>query len=153
MLFILIFSGDYNIDSDCVSSIFISEIFLRDVRKAILSVIGISKITITDILERTRDVHEEVRKHAYTVLGMKVPVDKLSISQRIILLKEGLRDRCESVQMACKELLCKHWLGTKSRSVDGNIIKLLHHLDIEENEEVAEDALKCLMQEGLVTIF
>ncbi len=59
----------------------------------VLNHIGLSKYTLPEILNRTRDVKEDVRKHAFFVLLKKVNIKVLSISQRMTLLKDGLNDR------------------------------------------------------------
>lgn len=77
----------------------------RDVRKAVLSSIGLTKLTVTDVLNRTRDVNEDVRKHAFTIFASKVPVEKLSIDHRATLLRDGLNDRVEVVRKAAVDMI------------------------------------------------
>lgn len=62
------------------------------VRRAVISSIALSKVTIVDVLERTLDVNENVRRNAFVVLA-KVRFQSLTISQRVTLLERGLKDR------------------------------------------------------------
>jgi len=62
------------------------------VRRSVLSCVGRSSITLPHILERTRDVKDTVRRHAYVVLT-KISIRSLTIKQRERLLREGLMDR------------------------------------------------------------
>jgi Chromosome condensation complex Condensin, subunit G len=62
------------------------------VRRSVLSCVGRSSVTLPHILERTRDVKDTVRRHAYVVLS-KISIRSLTIKQRERLLREGLMDR------------------------------------------------------------
>ena len=62
------------------------------VRRSVLTIIGRTNITLPHILERTRDVKDTVRRHAYLVLS-KLNIRSLTIRQRERLLREGLKDR------------------------------------------------------------
>jgi condensin complex subunit 3 len=75
----------------------------------VLNWIGISKNTIDDVILRTRDVVDEVRRHAFRVIGSKVALEKLTIAQRINLLKDGLSDRSDAVRECCVDMLCNIW--------------------------------------------
>jgi hypothetical protein len=63
------------------------------VRKAVLNVISISKYTLPEVINRTRDGEAEVRKQAYLIIAKKVPLEKISLEHRIQLLENGLQDR------------------------------------------------------------
>ena len=65
----------------------------RDVRRSALSHLAISKISLPHILARTRDVKDEVRKHAIAILTEKIRMEHLTIQQRIFVLSECLNDR------------------------------------------------------------
>lgn len=93
----------------------------RDVRKAVLENIAISKVTLPHIIERTRDSKDDVRQAAYEKLASQVPMKKLTIAQRISLLKHGLFDRNENVRKVCINMLCKEWL----KQVDSSLIKVV----------------------------
>lgn len=64
-----------------------------DIRRIVLSNIAPSVKTLPDILARTRDVRDIVRKTAYTVMGEKIHIKALSIANRVRLLHDGLTDR------------------------------------------------------------
>ncbi|XP_064916684.1 condensin complex subunit 3 [Columba livia] len=110
-----------------------------EVRRAVLSCIAPSARTLPKIVGRTMDVKEAVRKLAYEVLAEKVPVRVLSIAQRVKLLQQGLNDRCDSVKEVMKKLL-QAWL----QSAEGNVLELLHRLDVENCPEVAIQALNTI---------
>eukprot|EP01114_Cavostelium_apophysatum_P015640 TRINITY_DN4306_c0_g1_i1.p1 TRINITY_DN4306_c0_g1~~TRINITY_DN4306_c0_g1_i1.p1 ORF type:complete len:1452 (-),score=526.24 TRINITY_DN4306_c0_g1_i1:463-4818(-) len=114
----------------------------KDVRKAVIGSIGLSKFTIEDVLKRTHDGNEDVRKHTFQVVSNKLPVEKLTIAQRINLLKDGLNDRSEAVRTACSKMICDHWLKQR----ENNPIKLMELLDVQENEDTVEMCLRYTMQ-------
>jgi condensin complex subunit 3 len=62
------------------------------VRRSVLNCIGRTNITLPHILERTRDIKDMVRRHAYVILT-KLSIRSLTIKQRERLLREGLKDR------------------------------------------------------------
>ncbi|XP_033871487.3 condensin complex subunit 3-like [Acipenser ruthenus] len=108
-----------------------------EVRRAVLSCIAPSAKTLPKILGRTRDVKENVRKLAYQVLAEKVHIRALSIAQRVQLLQQGLNDRSGAVKEVVQKKLLQAWL----RLLEGNVLDLLHRLDVENCPEVAMAAL------------
>ncbi|KAJ8000447.1 hypothetical protein DPEC_G00180220 [Dallia pectoralis] len=122
-----------------------------EVRRAVLSCIAPSSVTLPKILKRTRDVKESVRKLAYQVLADKVHIRALSIAQRVSLLQQGLHDAAESV----REVVCVRLLPAWLRLLQGNILDLLHRLDVENCAQTALDMLSALFtqtpQDQLVT--
>ncbi|XP_008056813.1 condensin complex subunit 3 [Carlito syrichta] len=111
-----------------------------EVRRAVLSCIAPSAKTLPKIVGRTRDVKEAVRKLAYQVLAEKVHMKAMSIAQRVMLLQQGLNDRSDAVKQATKKHLLQGWL----RFSEGNILELLHRLDVENSSEVAVSVLSAL---------
>ncbi|XP_037685400.1 condensin complex subunit 3 [Choloepus didactylus] len=111
-----------------------------EVRRAVLSCIAPSAKTLSKIVGRTRDVKEAVRKLAYQVLAEKVHMRAMSIAQRVMLLQQGLNDRTDAVKQAMKKHLLQGWL----RFTEGNILELLHRLDVENSSEVAVSVLNAL---------
>ena len=65
----------------------------KDVRKAVLAAVGVTRATLPQIVARVRDVRPDVRAAAFEVLGEHVLLEQLSIEQRASLLESGLRDR------------------------------------------------------------
>ncbi len=82
-----------------------------------LSCIGPSKVTLPDILKRTRDVLPDVRKHAFATLS-KLEIKHLTIAQRNTMIKNGLNDRDNSVRESCLKT-CEEWMQSR-----GNIIEV-----------------------------
>ncbi|XP_068227080.1 condensin complex subunit 3 [Palaemon carinicauda] len=116
----------------------------HDVRRAVLSGIAISFQTLPDVLERTRDVNNVVRREAFKVLAQKVHIRSLSIAQRVRLISEGLKDRCESVRKAVEKGLIQSWL----RMVNSSVLDLLSCLDVEASVAEAELVLTTLFREN-----
>uniref|UniRef100_A0A8C3GHV7 Non-SMC condensin I complex subunit G n=1 Tax=Cairina moschata TaxID=8855 RepID=A0A8C3GHV7_CAIMO len=104
-----------------------------EVRRAVLSCIAPSARTLPKIVGRTMDIKEAVRKLAYEVLAEKVHVRALSIAQRVKLLQQGLNDRSDAVKEVMKKKLLQAWL----QFTEGDVLELLHRLDVENCPEVA----------------
>ncbi|XP_040148537.2 condensin complex subunit 3 isoform X2 [Ictidomys tridecemlineatus] len=111
-----------------------------EVRRAVLSCIAPSAKTLPKIVGRTKDVKESVRKLAYQVLAEKVHMRAMSIAQRVMILQQGLNDRSDAVKQAIQKHLLRGWL----RFTEGNILELLHRLDVENSSEVAVSVLNAL---------
>ncbi|XP_041789440.1 condensin complex subunit 3 isoform X2 [Chelmon rostratus] len=113
-----------------------------EVRRAVLSCIAMSPRTLPKVLKRTRDIKENVRKLAYQVLADKVHIKALSIAQRVSLLQQGLRDTSEAV----REVVCSHLLPAWLARLDGNVIEMLHRLDVENCAQTALDTLTAIFK-------
>ncbi|KAH0616289.1 hypothetical protein JD844_027300 [Phrynosoma platyrhinos] len=112
-----------------------------EVRRAVLSCIGPSAKTLPKIVGRTMDVKETVRKLAYQVLAEKVHMKALTIGQRVKLLQQGLNDRSDCVKEVVQKQLLQAWL----RLAEGNVLELLHRLDVESCPEVGISALNSVL--------
>ncbi|NXI81637.1 CND3 protein, partial [Rhipidura dahli] len=111
-----------------------------DVRRAVLSCIAPSERTLPIIVGRTMDVKEAVRKLAYEVLAEKVHIRALTIAQRVKLLQQGLNDRSDAVKEVMKKKLLQAWLQFS----EGDVLELLHKLDVENCPEVAIPVLNAM---------
>ncbi|KAM4604222.1 condensin complex subunit 3 [Polymixia lowei] len=111
-----------------------------EVRRAVLSCIAMSPQTLPKVLKRTRDIKEAVRKLAYQVLADKVHIKALSIAQRVSLMQQGLHDSSEAVREVVRSRLLPAWL----RRLDGDIVELLHRLDVENCDQTAQDTLRAI---------
>ncbi|XP_052055160.1 condensin complex subunit 3 [Apodemus sylvaticus] len=111
-----------------------------EVRRAVLSCIAPSAKTLPKIVGRTKDIKDAVRKLAYQVLAEKVHLRAMSIAQRVLLLQQGLNDRSDAVKQAVQKHLLQGWL----RLTEGNILELLHRLDVENSSDVAVSVLHSL---------
>ncbi|KAG7458740.1 hypothetical protein MATL_G00223870 [Megalops atlanticus] len=108
-----------------------------EVRRAVLSCIAPCAQTLPRILRRTRDVKENVRKLAYEVLAEKVHIRALSIAQRVSLLQQGLNDASGAVKEVVQRKLLPAWL----KLLQGDVLELLHRLDVEGCPDAAVTAL------------
>ena len=82
---------------------------------------------LQDLLERTSDVSDAVRKQAFSVLANKCRMGNLSKPQRALVLRQGLRDRSPGVLEAARTL-AQTWL---LEDCQADVLKLLHELDVE----------------------
>ncbi|NXX88673.1 CND3 protein, partial [Centropus bengalensis] len=73
----------------------------------------------------------------FKVLAEKVHMRALSIAQRVQLLHQGLNDRSDAVKEVMKKKLLQAWLQLSN----GDILELLHRLDVENCPEVAKPIL------------
>ncbi|XP_027139073.1 condensin complex subunit 3 isoform X2 [Larimichthys crocea] len=113
-----------------------------EVRRAVLSCIAMSPRTLPKVLKRTRDIKENVRKLAYQVLADKVHIKAMTIAQRVSLLQQGLHDSSEAV----REVVCSRLLPAWLLRLDGNVIEMLHRLDVENCAPTALDTLKAVFK-------
>ncbi|EPY51307.1 condensin complex non-SMC subunit Cnd3 [Schizosaccharomyces cryophilus OY26] len=120
-----------------------------DVRRAVLLNIEVSKVTLPFILERARDVDATNRKCVYSKVLPKIGDFRyLSIKKRVRILKWGMNDRDDSVQQAASNMLAYQWI----ESADNNLLELLERLDVVQNSEVANLAIKCFFTTRLETL-
>ncbi|PFX25708.1 condensin complex subunit 3-like [Stylophora pistillata] len=112
-----------------------------EVRRTVLLNVALTSQTLEGIIGRTQDMTESVRKLAYRTLAEKVNIKSFTIAQRVQLLSNGLHDRSEAVKEVCAKELLYQWLN----SFDGDVVKLLKCLDVDGCTEVAELALKTLL--------
>ncbi|KYQ51533.1 Condensin complex subunit 3 [Trachymyrmex zeteki] len=119
-----------------------------EVRKAVLATMGKNQKTLQAAFIRTRDIDDSVRKKAYEFIS-KITVRSLTIEQRECLLKDGLKDRSESVRTCVNNVLLPAWL----RYFKGEYMSLIHALDVGIGTESATLALQILFKNvGLDTL-
>ena len=107
-----------------------------------LSSLIITKRTIDNIIERARDVHEEVRRLTFKLIGEKIIMRNLRSDQIIQLLSNGLQDRDSQVRDLCK-LMLTNWFD----QLGNDLIKFVKYLEIEDHADTAEQALCVLFDE------
>ncbi|KAJ7517851.1 hypothetical protein O6H91_21G042500 [Diphasiastrum complanatum] len=143
-------SGDFDTDTTVMQyRIALANDQNVDVRKMVVMSMPPSNSTIADIVERSADVNEVVRKVVFTVLGSKFPIQSLSIRQRTTVLKRGLNDRQPTVRAECVKMLIDAWL---TRDCGGDPFTLLRYLDVETNESVGEAVLQQLLKGQLIKV-
>ncbi|XP_011706889.1 PREDICTED: condensin complex subunit 3 [Wasmannia auropunctata] len=112
-----------------------------EVRKAVLATMGKNQKTLQAAFIRTRDIDDSVRKTAYEFIS-KITMRSLTIEQRECLLKDGLKDRSESVRTCVNNVLLPAWL----RYFKGEYMNLIHALDAGIGTETATLALQVLFK-------
>ncbi|EIE21059.1 hypothetical protein COCSUDRAFT_43416 [Coccomyxa subellipsoidea C-169] len=116
----------------------------KDVRKAVLHSLSAARCSLPEILNRTRDISDEVRKMAYAAIRDRVPLEFLSLEQRACLIRRGLGERKAAVRDCAVALMC-HWLNVDA---SGSVPSLLRLLDVHKAEEEAEQVLLALIACG-----
>ncbi|KAG5635107.1 hypothetical protein H0H81_012436 [Sphagnurus paluster] len=140
-----------------------------DVRRAILVNVPITQATIPEILARTRDTDTTIRKLVYsTVLESNVIIRDdvigpthpraFTISQRELIIRNGLGDRELSVRNAAASLLAR-WVEAiqekpvkeeteacgSDAKIESGLVELLKMLDLAENTVATDAALSVLV--------
>jgi len=109
-----------------------------DVRKAVMCNLDISEKTLPYIIERAQDTDTSIRRCFYLTTMKNIPIDTLSMNQREKILGWGLFDRENSVQKACKHLLCEKWINEDCKR---DLVKFLNYFDV-MTSTIAGDAIK-----------
>lgn len=113
------------------------------VRRSILSSIAPSAYSLQAILDRTKDINENVRSQAFNVISEKVNIRVLSVAQRLELAENGLEDKSVSVKKICTTRLFQTWL----RACDGDILELHRSVDVVTSLEICENMMASLYQQ------
>ncbi|BDA45173.1 probable condensin complex subunit 3 at N-terminal half [Coccomyxa sp. Obi] len=138
-------AGDFG--GDAVTASYLKLLLIeknKDVRKAVLHSLSAARCSLPEILNRTRDISDEVRKMAYAAVRDRVPLEFLSLEQRACLIRRGLGDRKPAVRDCAVALMC-HWLN---EDAGGSVPSLLRLLDVHNAEEEAEQVLLALIECG-----
>ncbi|KAK5584344.1 hypothetical protein RB653_005953 [Dictyostelium firmibasis] len=114
-----------------------------DVRVAALNNIVPSKKSLQPILEKTLDINPTIRKNSFIFIGKKIEIRFIPISLRVGLLKNGLKDRDQSVREACSTMLIDYWL---EKSLE--ISKFIKNLEVELFEQEVEVVLLEIFSKG-----
>eukprot|EP01113_Clastostelium_recurvatum_P045930 TRINITY_DN7972_c0_g1_i1.p1 TRINITY_DN7972_c0_g1~~TRINITY_DN7972_c0_g1_i1.p1 ORF type:complete len:582 (-),score=130.28 TRINITY_DN7972_c0_g1_i1:93-1838(-) len=117
----------------------------KEVRRAVIQYMAVSRVTLPHLLQRTRDTSDDVRRDAFEYMGHKVDIRSLSISQRVITIMNGLQDRSEVVRKAASSMICSSWLV---KNKGGDVLAFLGALDVHVSEKAAELALKEIVSYG-----
>ncbi|KAJ8674292.1 hypothetical protein QAD02_005554 [Eretmocerus hayati] len=112
-----------------------------EVRRVILSKMAKNKQTLHAAIKRTRDVDDSVRKMAYLFIS-KITVKSLTISQRELLMNNGLHDTSDAIKKCVKEVLIPAWL----RYYENNYNNFIKAIDAEHASETVTLALGCLFK-------
>lgn len=89
------------------------------VRRSVIASIALTRYTIGDVIARTLDVNDNVRRNAFAALA-KVRFQNLKITQRITLLERGLRDRVGTSFNENPERILLFGFDRESATVRGN---------------------------------
>ena len=118
-----------------------------DVRSSILLAVEPSKDTMNEIIARTRDVKDTVRKAAFHKIAERVLVKQLTIEQRLLLIKEGLNDRSVAVKRVVEKELIMNWF----KSCNNDLVKFLMLLDIQSDPKTIDKLLNILFHSFLAS--
>jgi len=114
---------------------------VAEVRRQITSLIALTSHTLPELIKRTRDCNELVRKTTFVTLSEKVGLKGFSIQKRIDLLKRGFQDT-PRVKAVVENKLLMAWL----RFSQNDKIKFLKYLDVEEEPELLQKVLYSIFQ-------
>ncbi|XP_065347653.1 condensin complex subunit 3 [Cloeon dipterum] len=114
-----------------------------EVRKAIISVIRVTPVTLPAIYKRTRDVNEAVRALAFKLIADKRRMNALSYSMREKIIMSGLKDSSATVRTVAETYLLPKWLG----QMQGNLVEFVKNLDVNFKPSVPRGALPFLMKD------
>ena len=118
-----------------------------DVRSSILLAVEPSKDTMNEIIARTRDIKDTVRKAAFHKIAERVLVKQLTIEQRLLLIKEGLNDRSVAVKRVVEKELIMNWF----KSCNNDLVKFLMLLDIQSDPKTIDKLLNILFHSFLAS--
>uniref|UniRef100_A0A667WPW7 Non-SMC condensin I complex, subunit G n=1 Tax=Myripristis murdjan TaxID=586833 RepID=A0A667WPW7_9TELE len=107
-----------------------------EVRRAVLSCIAMSPRTLPKVLKRTRDIKENVRKLAYQVPSHAWKITLFTINMHLTM--------CLHDAEAVREVVCARLLPAWLLRLDGNVVELLHKLDVENCAQTALDTLRAI---------
>jgi hypothetical protein len=116
--------------------------FDRDVRKAALSALHLTRSNLPHMLARARDSAPDVRRRLFAMLLEGDNMRLLSIQQRVMLMRAGLKDRDAAVVRSATQLLCTSWV----KKTGYNLIELLKLLGVEHFPEDAEYVLRHVLK-------
>ncbi len=111
----------------------------KEVRKAVITVLPVTKYTMPFLVARTRDESDDVRKTTFVILAEKTTIDDVEQSLVATMLCKGLSDRVPSVVEAA-EALVTSWFDSSG----GEPLTLLKAMNAAEHVEAAELALNAL---------
>lgn len=114
----------------------------KDVRRAALLNLEVTKDVYEDLVVRIRDVSEDVRYAAFRTLGNAVPMTDVPINDRAHLLDQGLQDRSPRVRRACEQMVLRKWFP----DCDASPVLLLKALDIELYPEIGSKVARLLLK-------
>jgi len=137
--------GDF---SDCPVTTALIELLSsdksKDVRNAVLASLPSGPSTQDQLIVRTRDESDDVRRVAYLAIAEKVSLEALGASSAALLIRRGLGDRAPAVSEAAAAMVTA-WLDN---ACSGEPLNLLRRLDVVNNPKDAESALTALLDSG-----
>jgi len=111
------------------------------VRMMVVSTIAITLRTLPAVLDRVRDVSENVRKATFKIISQKVSMQALKNEQRLYLVVHGLSDNCSVVRKRFVTDVLLIWLS----QVKDDIEVFLRGLDVVGANETSTSALKAIL--------
>ena len=113
------------------------------VRRAVLSILGVTRHTLAAVIGACRDVDAATRRAALEKLTEGSRITHLNIDQRVLLVRGGLNDPSDDVKAATEKMVLA-WLA----QCDFDPIELLELLDVEMEPVAATEALDVVFRIG-----
>lgn len=120
----------------------------KDVRMEAINMLTLTKTTLSSFMERTRDVRDDVRAAVYAKIASVAALKRLTISQRVMLLKNGLKDRAKEVRETCLKMLIDQWMP----QVANNLLDLLKCLDVENYTATSEMVVNLMLDRSYASV-
>lgn len=119
----------------------------KEVRVAALRHLAVNPFTLDLVLERLKDVSEQVRSTAYRVLRERAQLKYLSSQQRAELVSRGLKDRIPAVREECIQLIIHTWLP----ATDNDMTKLCLRIRPDLYPKECELLMKALVERNVAS--
>uniref|UniRef100_A0A0C9PZI3 Ncapg protein n=1 Tax=Fopius arisanus TaxID=64838 RepID=A0A0C9PZI3_9HYME len=120
-----------------------------EVRKAVIQCTAKNQKVLLNVLDRICDIDDSVRKTAH-IFFSKVTVKSLTIKQRQLILRTGLKDVSEGVRKVVKNHILPIWL----EGFQNDYCQFLYGIDIEIDPDLGFLVLNTLLERAnLDTLF
>ncbi|KAG2379243.1 hypothetical protein C9374_007382 [Naegleria lovaniensis] len=113
----------------------------KDVRKETVKRIFLLKQTLGPVVEKVKDIKEEVRGAAYEKIFSTVKMRNFTIQQRVNMINYGLEERDANVKAQFERLFIEKWFT----DFKFDISMLLTNLDVIEYETTCEKLIRLIL--------
>ncbi|KAF0979310.1 hypothetical protein FDP41_001653 [Naegleria fowleri] len=113
----------------------------KDVRKETVRRIFLLKQTLRAVLDKVKDVKEDVRSAAYEKIFSTVKMKNFTIQQRVEMINYGLEERDPNVKEQFERLFIEKWFSDFKFDIN----KFLTILDVIEYEPICEKIIRLIL--------